>query len=94
MNVQETVTANLPMVLGIGALALASYWAGAVAADAVEYHNQDVSAHWESQMEVEAVKADVMVIREQLSSIVSDIRAAKTSQEVIIEKLDTLIAQR
>ena len=94
MNVQETVSKNLPVMLGVGALALAGYWAAATAAEAVEAHNDDVSAHYEQQQEVQAVEADVLVIKEQLSRIAEDQADAKSERKEILEKLDALIARR
>ena len=94
MNVQETVSKNLPLMLGIGALALASYWAAATAAEAVERHNDDVSAHYIAQQEVQAVKSDVLVIKEQLSSIAEDQADAKSERKEILDKLDALIERR
>lgn len=94
MNVQETVSKNLPVMLGVGALALASYWAAATAAEAVERHNEDVSAHYIAQQEVQAVKADVLVIRQKLSSISQDQADAKVERKEILEKLDALIERR
>ena len=94
MNVQETVSKNLPVMLGVGALALASYWAAATAAEAVDGHNHDVSAHYAQQQEVQVVKADVLVIKEQLSRIAEDQLGAKTERREILAKLDALIERR